>query len=141
MVRMTPAQEDTGNPPRKRMLGLTRTDLSVLPFLWAGCAAAYFSLIGIVDTTSGGTPGTLGGRIGLAVLLLAVPSFLFALLRRRWAAAPLWFCYVVWMAPSLANPTQFFAREKISSQLMVLSVPVATQLARLIRGHKPKQQP
>ena len=144
MFRMTPAQdetqEETGQPSCKlprglAKLGLTRTDLSVLPFLWSGCLVAYFTLIGIMAATQGPAALSLGDKTSLAVLLMAVPSYLIALLRRRWAVAPLWFCYVVWTAPLLANPARFFSREKIVSEFMVFSIPLFAQVARIIRGY------
>ena len=144
MIPMTPAQEDTpeesNQPSHKWPLGLTRTDLSVLPFLWSGCFLVYFTLIGIMALTGETSANSLGNQIGLAILLMAVPSYLIALLRRRWAAAPLWFCYVVWTAPLLANPARFFSSEKIFSELMVISVPLLVQLARLIRGYPPERR-
>ncbi len=131
------------NPkPGKGIWGLTRTDLSVPPFIFAGLGAVFVTLMGW--TALGYDPRIHTSRdaiIHYGPILCILPSFLIALLRRPWASGPLWLSVFLLFLPALLHPRDLFTSVRgAKTFLEFLCIPALTEVARLVRGSQSERQ-
>jgi len=123
-----------------RVFTFSRMDLAVLPFIFAGLGAAFISSMGAMALGYDSRPEDIHAIISYTSLLLMFPTFLIALLQRRWASLPLWVCTLVILAPAYVHMNGMFAESSIKGELELLGVALLTQAARLIRGNQPERR-
>ncbi len=123
-----------------RVFMFSRMDLAVLPFIFAGLGAAFISSMGAMALGYDSRPRDFRAIIFYASLFLLFPTFLIALLQRRWASLPLWMCTLVILAPAFVHMNSMFAESSIKGELELLGVALLTQVARLIRGNHPEKR-
>ena len=116
------------------MFKFSRTDLSVLPFIFAGLGAAFITAMGTMAMGYDSRAKDIHAVLSCVALLLFFPAFLIALLRRRWATLPLWLCCVALLANGLAHPKEMIAASSLKGELELVGVVLLTEAARLIRG-------
>jgi hypothetical protein len=109
-------------------------DLAVLPFIFAGLGAAFISAMGAMALGYDSRPKGMHALFSYAALLLFFPTFLIALLQRRWAALPMWLCCIALLVPALAHPKDVITASSLRGEIELVSVVLLTELARLIRG-------
>lgn len=121
--------------------GFTRVDLSVPLFIFAGLGAAFISAMGAMAWGYDSRPNDISALISHIFLLLFFPAFLAAILERRFASLPLWFCFIALIAAGLKHPTQAIETSRLKGEGELLTVVLLTEAARLIRGRRPGAVP
>ena len=118
------------------LLGFSRTDASVLPFIFAGLGAAFVSAMDCMALSYDSRPMTIRSLISYGALLLFFPAFLVALSHRRWLSLPLWAVSLALLALSLMHPRDLVAPSSIKGAGELFGVVLLTETARFIRGKK-----
>ena len=119
---------------KKRIL--SRIDLAVPLFIFAGIGAAYLSAMG-ATALGFSPPGDLSALIKAAPMMLFFPSFLVALVRRRWASVPLWSC-CLWLAVYTSLHQNSLIFSGVKEWLQIVWIPALTELGRFVRGNAPE---
>ena len=112
------------------LLGFTRVDLSMPPFAFAGLGAGFLSAMGVMAFGYASRPMHAYDLLRYSSMMLFLPTFVVALLQRRCASLPLWFCTVLLIVEGLLR------HERGSFGVEVFAVVLLTELARLIRGRR-----
>ena len=138
-MQMKDRSQDRASSRIAEVFKFSRMDLAVLPFIFAGLAAAFITAMGTMAMGYDSRAKDIHVLLSYAALLLFFPAFLIALLRRRWATLPLWLCCVALLANGLAHPKEMITASSLKSELERLGIVLLTEIARFIRGAEPEK--